>query len=261
MSFITIDHGTPQKHELEAIAEALGEPDELWSRLTASQRVKFVRRAVLGIFVDLWIWEDADGRDCAIRGAKKEDFDRRCAVPGLFEAAKNQRWISAQKGRLVFPRIDRHNEEHAKRKALARRRKARERSRLGPEDVTSKTLGPDGRTDNQTDGRTDGQGDADPPAEPLALGRVESDRRMKQAAVDTYAKRVGFDNPTTRQLETLNRLMVAGIDDQCIRRLRKNTIPMVEIDEALAAVRGAKKPSAALQAKLGLAKARRKGAT
>lgn len=111
--WIKVEHATPDKPEVAAIAEELGiDPD-----------------AVVGKLLRLWVWADQQtisGDDLRV----SEPFiDRITHQPGFSLALRKVDWLQARSGSLAIPRFDRHNGQTAKARAATNRRVAGHRER------------------------------------------------------------------------------------------------------------------------------------
>lgn len=121
--WIKLETTTPDKPEIFAIAEQLGiDPD-----------------SVVGKLVRVWIWADSqteDGRVSVTQASRKQRdichasvthkiIDRLVNVPGFAAAMEAVGWLDAEGS---IPGFGRHNGETAKKRALARERKARQRA-------------------------------------------------------------------------------------------------------------------------------------
>ncbi len=109
--WIKLEHVTPDKPEIFAMAEALGiDPD-----------------AVLGKLARVWIWADQhtiSGTDLRVSEAF---LDRLTHQPGFAIALRKVDWLQARSGSLAIPRFDRHNGQSAKARAASNRRVAEHR--------------------------------------------------------------------------------------------------------------------------------------
>lgn len=118
MSWIKVDHLTPDKPEVIGIAAELGLDQD----------------AVLGKLVRLWIWADQQtqsGHASVTRGALPEQFIDRCVgVTGFAKAMILVGWLGHEEGKWIFPNFENHNGETAKCRALSakRQKKYREHS-------------------------------------------------------------------------------------------------------------------------------------
>lgn len=119
--WIKFETTTPDKPEVFAIAEQLQlDPD-----------------AVVGKLVRVWIWADSqteDGRvthvsrgqrDICHASVTHKIVDRLVGMPGFAAAMESVGWLTPDGS---IPGFDRHNGETAKKRALARERKARQRA-------------------------------------------------------------------------------------------------------------------------------------
>jgi hypothetical protein len=116
MSWIKIDHTTPDKPEIHAMADILGVAPEM----------------VLGCLFRIWMWADLQGidgtsRSCHGRSVTKAGLDSIGRLKGLTEALIDVGWIIEADNELMFHNFNRHNGLEAKERALNSRRKAKSR--------------------------------------------------------------------------------------------------------------------------------------
>ena len=111
--WIKIEHATPDKPEVYAMAEMLGiDPDH-----------------VVGALLRIWIWADQQLRDCNARGVTKTALDRNAHVTGFGDALIAVGWVEEVDGGLIFVNFDRHNGKTAKTRALNNRRVSEHRKK------------------------------------------------------------------------------------------------------------------------------------
>lgn len=84
---------------------------------------------VVGKLVRTWSWIQAVSRDGHAPSVTSAWLDRRIGRDGWSAAMIRAGWLIADESGLTFPNFDAHMSEGAKRRALARRRKAESRSR------------------------------------------------------------------------------------------------------------------------------------
>jgi hypothetical protein len=109
MSWIKLEHATPDKPEVWEMAEILGiDPD-----------------AVLGKVLRAWIWAD---QNCNASGVTSVTvlplLDRITSVTGFADAMVKVGWIVIDGNGCTFPNFDRHNGKPAKTRALTAKRAA-----------------------------------------------------------------------------------------------------------------------------------------
>jgi hypothetical protein len=111
--WIKIQHVTPGKPEVFAIAAALGiEPD-----------------AVLGKLIRIWVWADQHTVDGHAPSVTFALLDHEARVPGFAEQMMRQGWLAMDGEVLTFTHFDRHNGETAKTRGLSTRRQQSSRNR------------------------------------------------------------------------------------------------------------------------------------
>ncbi len=110
--WIKVEHTTPDKPEVVAMAAALGIDQD----------------AVFGKLVRLWIWADANSCNGNALTVTEAWIDRHTHQPGLARAMRACGWLMGQDGSLTFPGFDRHNGSSAKERATTNRRVAQHRS-------------------------------------------------------------------------------------------------------------------------------------
>lgn len=113
--WIKLEHATPDKPEVIAIADALGMEDHdlAWAKC-----------------VRLWIWLDqqcTDGNGISVTDSFIDRFTR---VTGFSKALRKVGWLDGRDGRLSVPNFERHNGKSAKTRANTAKRvqKTREKS-------------------------------------------------------------------------------------------------------------------------------------
>ncbi|MFI4881768.1 MAG: hypothetical protein ACIAQU_04195 [Phycisphaerales bacterium JB064] len=113
--WIKIEHATPDKEEIDHMAEQLG--------ITVNE--------VIGGLVRLWIWADQQTIDGNARIVTKSALDRHAGVSGLADAMLHDevRWLSpAESGGYRFVNFDRHNTQTSKTRALTAKRVSKHRN-------------------------------------------------------------------------------------------------------------------------------------
>lgn len=122
--WIKLEHTTPDKPEIYAIAEILGiDPD-----------------AVVGKLIRFWSWCDQQSVDGNALSVTSAVLDRITHQPGFSDALRKVAWLEVRSGSLQVPRFDRHNGQTAKARAVSNRRVAEHRKRpRNDESVTSVT--------------------------------------------------------------------------------------------------------------------------
>lgn len=109
--WIKVEHTTPDKPEVVAMAAALGIDQD----------------AVFGKLVRLWIWADANSVNGNALTVTEAWIDRHTHQPGLARAMRACGWLMGEDGNLTFPDFDRHNGSSAKERASTNRRVAKHR--------------------------------------------------------------------------------------------------------------------------------------
>jgi len=125
--WIKIEVVTPDKPEIDAIAELLG----------ASVN------EVLGGLIRLWIWADQQTVDGNAVGVTKSAIDRHSGVAGFADAllSPGVGWLSrGENGGFAFPNFSRHNGQTAKNRALTAKRVREYKQRKGNAKVTPDAL-------------------------------------------------------------------------------------------------------------------------
>lgn len=103
MAWIKVDHITPDKPEIAAIAEFL----------------RIDQDAAFGKCVRIWIWADQqtiDGNDLPVTPSF---IDRLANCPGFAECLVKIGWLKKRADRLSIPHFERHNGQTAKNRALS----------------------------------------------------------------------------------------------------------------------------------------------
>jgi len=119
--WIKIEHSTPEKPEVFAIAEQLVlDPDH-----------------VTGALIRLWIWADQQLIDGNARGVTKMAIDRKTGVTGFADALISVGWLVFDSNKVTFINFSRHNGKSAKKRAVTNRRVAEYRSKVTPDTKTS----------------------------------------------------------------------------------------------------------------------------
>lgn len=124
MSWIKLEHTTPDKPEVWEMAEILSlDPD-----------------AVLGKLLRAWIWAD---QNCNASGVTSVTvlalLDRMTGVTGFGNAMVSVGWIIIDGRECIFTNFDRHNGKPAKTRALGTKRMAAHRGKCNAPSVTNVT--------------------------------------------------------------------------------------------------------------------------
>ena len=118
--WIKLEHTTPDKPEVFAMADTLGiDPD-----------------AVTGKLCRVWIWADQQTYDGNARGVTKLLLDRVAGVTGFADAMISAGWLSQTDGGLQFSNHAAHNGQTAKQRANTARRVSLHRSKCNDGSVT-----------------------------------------------------------------------------------------------------------------------------
>ena len=104
--WIKVEHVTPDKPEVWAMAERLGIDAD----------------AVVGKLVRIWIWADQQTHDGNARSVTKALLNRVSGVTGFAEAMIDVGWLKAEETGLVFTNFERHNGHTAKKRSLSAKR-------------------------------------------------------------------------------------------------------------------------------------------
>jgi hypothetical protein len=121
--WIKLQHVTPDKPEVFRMAIELGVTPE----------------HVLGCLCRLWIWADQqtiDGHGVCVTGVT---LNRITCHAGFSDALQNVGWLSGDELNFTLPNFERHNGETAKTRALATKRKEKQRHAETVTGVTLKT--------------------------------------------------------------------------------------------------------------------------
>lgn len=111
--WLKVQVDTPDKPEIEAMADALGiDPD-----------------AVFGKCFRVWRWFDAHTQDGNACGVTKSAVDRRAGVTGFANAMESVGWLRQTEAGLELPNFSRHNGQTAKQRALTAKRVAKSKSK------------------------------------------------------------------------------------------------------------------------------------
>jgi hypothetical protein len=111
--WIKLEHATPDKPEILAMADSLGiEPEH-----------------VLGAAIRVWIWADQQSRDGNALSVTQSSLDRIARVTGFGAAMVETGWLVVGDRQIEIPNFIRHNGQSAKQRALTARRAAACRSR------------------------------------------------------------------------------------------------------------------------------------
>ena len=111
--WIKVEHVTPDKPEVVAIAAATGLDQD----------------AVVGKLLRLWIWADQQSVDGDAMSVTNAFLDRLVFHSGFARALSNVGWLDGREGRLSIPNFDRHNGQTAKKRAQTSKRMQTKRKR------------------------------------------------------------------------------------------------------------------------------------
>jgi DNA replication protein DnaT len=115
--WIKIEHTTPDKPEIDAIADLLGiDPDH-----------------VFGILVRLWIWADQQTEKGNARSVTKKAIDRRAKVNDFADAMIAVGWLTCDSAGLTFINFEKHNGQTAKQRAVTAKRVSKHKSGINGE--------------------------------------------------------------------------------------------------------------------------------
>lgn len=124
--WIKIEHTTPDKPEVDAIARELGiDPD-----------------AATGKLIRLWIWADQQTISGNAASVTESLIDRITYQPGFSAALRKVGWLQARSGSLALPNFAQHNGQTAKARAVTSRRVSEHRRGRNASAVTDVTPGP-----------------------------------------------------------------------------------------------------------------------
>jgi hypothetical protein len=112
--WIKVEHATPQKPEVAAMAEMLG----------VSQR------EMVGILMDYMIWLDVNARHANVTLMSRKRLDSVLRCDGLASCLEAVGWVEWDDGASLMrvTKYDRHNGESSKNRALAAERKRKQRA-------------------------------------------------------------------------------------------------------------------------------------
>jgi hypothetical protein len=109
MPWLKIEHETPEKPEVIAIASMLNlSPDETF-----------------GVIFRMWRWFDTHTRDGNARSVTSALLDKLLGVTGFAEAVISVGWLLVTDNGLQLPNFERHNGQTSKERALTAKRVAR----------------------------------------------------------------------------------------------------------------------------------------
>tara|TARA_A100001391_G_scaffold43014_1_gene25002 strand:+ start:986 stop:1744 length:759 start_codon:yes stop_codon:yes gene_type:complete len=119
--WIKLEHATPDKPEVVAIADALGMDDHdlAWAKC-----------------VRLWIWLDQQSVDGNGVSVTDSFIDRFTRVTGFSKALRKVGWLDGRDGRLSVPNFERHNGKSAKTRANTAKRVQKTREKCNARSVT-----------------------------------------------------------------------------------------------------------------------------
>lgn len=83
---------------------------------------------VVGKLHRLWSWADRQSRDGHARGVTEKWLDKETGVTGFARALQSVGWVVFDSTGMTIPNFDRHNGETAKTRALAGKRKKKQRA-------------------------------------------------------------------------------------------------------------------------------------
>jgi hypothetical protein len=112
--WIKLDTTTPDKPEVDAIADALGIDAD----------------AAVGKLVRFWVWADQQSI-CNALSVTEKLIDRVTHQPGFAKALQKVGWLEGSSGSFTIPRFERHNGQTAKARALTNKRVAKHRDHDG----------------------------------------------------------------------------------------------------------------------------------
>lgn len=109
MAWLKIEHETPEKPEVIAIASMLDlSPDEAF-----------------GVIFRMWRWFDTHTRDGNARSVTSALLDKLLGVTGFAEAVASVGWLVVTDNGLQLPNFERHNGQTSKERALTAKRVAK----------------------------------------------------------------------------------------------------------------------------------------
>lgn len=111
--WIKIEHVTPDKPEIDQLANILGIDHD----------------AVTGKLIRLWVWADQQSLNGYAQSVTHSGLDRITFCPGFAKALEQVGWLESEEGQIRFPNFDFHNGKTAKQRALANKRKAESRAK------------------------------------------------------------------------------------------------------------------------------------
>ena len=106
--WIKVQHATPDKPEVVAMAESLGIDQD----------------AVFGKLMRFWIWADQQYENCNALSVTDSFLDRITYCKGFTAALRSVGWIEGQSGSIQLPKFERHNGKTAKTRAKSNERVA-----------------------------------------------------------------------------------------------------------------------------------------
>lgn len=113
MAWLPIEFDTPEKPEVQRMAEALRrEPEE-----------------ILGRVILVWRWAQEQTPDGRITPGSLGMVDRQARLKGFGVAMQEAKWVSLEGDTLIFPRWDLHNSENAKKRKLNAKRAEKSRAK------------------------------------------------------------------------------------------------------------------------------------
>ncbi|HUT60450.1 MAG TPA: hypothetical protein VNA25_21610 [Phycisphaerae bacterium] len=113
--WIKIEHGLPSKPEVLELADLLGIGDN----------------EAVGLLVRFWIWVDENlSRACPVVRGTKRGLDRVVRCDGFATALEKVGWLSIEGDVVSIPNYDHHLSQSGKQRALAARKKQRQRENL-----------------------------------------------------------------------------------------------------------------------------------
>lgn len=109
--WIKIEVTTPDKPEIVAMAETLKKDPDL----------------IVGKLIRLWCWTDQNSVAGETVSITRKWIDRHVGLRGFAAAMESVGWLGGQDLALEFPNFSRHNGKSAKRRAMEKRKKDRQR--------------------------------------------------------------------------------------------------------------------------------------
>lgn len=114
-NWIKVEHITPDKPEIVAIAAALNLDQD----------------AVFGKCIRFWIWADQQSVFGDALSVTENFLDRITCCPGFAKNLEKVGWLKSRKGGYTLPHFDRHNGQSAKTRSLTSERMRKKRDAMG----------------------------------------------------------------------------------------------------------------------------------